>query len=39
LNAQFGKAALMTGAQLALRSLDDRHKQPKANARLSRSVK
>lgn len=30
LNAQFGKTALMTGAQLALRSLDDRHKQPKA---------
>lgn len=30
LNAQFGKAALMTGAQLALRSLDDRHKIPKA---------
>jgi len=30
LNGQFGKTALMTGAQLALRSLDDRHKTPKA---------
>lgn len=30
LNAKLGKAALMTGAQLALRSLDDTHKQPKA---------
>ena len=33
LNAQFGRAekpALMTGAQLALRSLDDAHKNPKA---------
>ena len=30
LNSQFGKTALMTGAQLALRSLDDRHKTPRA---------
>jgi DNA polymerase-4 len=30
LNVQFGKTALMTGAQLALRSLDGGHKQPKA---------
>jgi DNA polymerase-4 len=30
LNEQFGKPALMTGAQLALRSLDDAHKNPKA---------
>jgi len=30
LNAQLGKTALMTGAQLALRSLDDAHKTPKA---------
>ena len=30
LNQQLGKTALMTGAQLALRSLDDRHKAPKA---------
>jgi DNA polymerase IV len=30
LNTQLGKTALMTGAQLALRSLDDRHKTPKA---------
>lgn len=30
LNGHFGKTALMTGAQLALRSLDDRHKTPKA---------
>ncbi len=30
LNQQLGKTALMTGAQLALRSLDDAHQQPKA---------
>lgn len=30
LNAQLGKTAIMTGAQLALRSLDGGHKQPKA---------
>jgi len=29
LNAQFAKPAVMTGAQLALRALDDRHKHPK----------
>ena len=27
---QFGNASLMTGAQLALRQLDDAHKNPKA---------
>ncbi len=30
LNQQFGKTALMTGAQLALRQLDDVHRNPKA---------
>jgi len=30
LNAKLGKTALMTGAQLALRTLDDAHKEPKA---------
>jgi DNA polymerase-4 len=30
LNSQLGKAALMTGAQLALHQLDDAHRQPKA---------
>lgn len=30
LNERLGKTALMTGAQLALRSLDDAHQQPKA---------
>ena len=30
LNSKLGKTALMTGAQLALRALDDAHKQPKA---------
>jgi DNA polymerase IV len=30
LNQQFDKPALMTGAQLALRQLDDAHKNPKA---------
>ena len=30
LNEKLGKSALMTGAQLALRALDDAHKQPKA---------
>ena len=30
LQTQLGKTALMTGAQLALRSLDERHKTPKA---------
>ncbi len=30
LNAKFGNAAVMTGAQLALRRLDDTHKNPKA---------
>ncbi len=30
LNAKFGNAAVMTGAQLALRRLDDAHKNPKA---------
>lgn len=30
LNARLGKTALLTGAQLALRALDDRHRQPKA---------
>ncbi len=30
INKQFGNASLMTGAQLALRALDDTHKNPKA---------
>jgi len=30
LNSQLGKTVLITGAQLALRSLDNRHKTPKA---------
>lgn len=30
LNAKFGNASVMTGAQLALRQLDDVHKNPKA---------
>ena len=30
LNQQFGKEAVMTGAQLALKKLDDAHKNPKA---------
>jgi DNA polymerase-4 len=30
INTALGKSALMTGAQLALRSLDDAHKNPKA---------
>jgi hypothetical protein len=30
LNSQLGKPALMTGAQLALRQLDDAHKNPNA---------
>ena len=30
LNSQLGKPALMTGAELALRALDDAHKSPKA---------
>lgn len=30
LNQQFGKTALMTGAQLALRQVDEAHKNPKA---------
>jgi len=30
LNQQFGKTALMTGAQLALRHIDESQKQPKA---------
>ena len=30
INKQFGNASLMTGAQLALRTLDDAHKNPKA---------
>ena len=30
INQQFGNASLMTGAQLALRQLDDSHKNPKA---------
>ena len=30
LNEEFNKPALMTGAQLALRQLDDAHKTPKA---------
>jgi hypothetical protein len=30
LNEQFGKTTLMTGAQLALRHIDESQKQPKA---------
>jgi hypothetical protein len=39
LNQKLGKTALMTGAQFALRHIDESQQQPKANARSRPSAK